>query len=632
MQLIHFRIENFRNIKLAECHDVPQFMVICGGNGCGKSSILEAIMAAKERVAGYGNFAWDPRFVSADAPWSTITLTLSFTAEERAFAERQSGQVCPESETITVEFDKNGANRASSCTPPVQQLLSNFSRSSHSLGYFDFINAHRLPMKMQLSVLDMSALEDVQVKQTLAQGSNKFTQTKQYLASLVLRDLQDLQTTLVEKQQEREAQKNQDAQSGSTGDNTVSQTVTFDVETMSSSLRPIQVFFNDFFYPMRFKEVLINTSPYQFIVETPKGSIDIDDLSSGEKEVFNTFVRFRQLEPHGSIILFDEADAHLHPDLERRYLACLQTITSGNQLILTTHSPEMMMAAGTTALYTVLKDPARADNNQLVRVTDSDQLHAALVDLMGSRGLVSFNQRIIFIEGEEASADREIYEALYPQSTYHVSFVPAGGSATVRKTAERVNELLSVSVGFQQYFSIVDGDIDRLEPDPSNGTRLFKLPVYHVENLLLDEEKMLEATRRLLLSKCPYDSAEKIADQLKVLALTDQHVKPYAAALLDAKVAQVAKQAQDAYFRKEPIDLSSLVRPEFADVEQQARQDIKTAIDNGTWRAKCKGRDLLRAYCRGIDVKYESFRNILIGMFQKPPEAIDTIMAQIFAE
>jgi len=626
MQLIHFRIENFRNIKLAECHDVPQFMVICGGNGCGKSSILEAIMAAKERVAGYGNFAWDPRFVSADAPWSTITLTLSFTAQERAFAERQSGQVCSESETITVEFDKNGANRASSCTLPVQQLLGNFSRSSQSLGYFDFINAHRVPTKMQLSVLDMSALDDIQVKQTLAQGSNKFTQTKQYLASLVLRDLQVLQTTLVERQQEREAQqKNKDAQSESTGDNTVSQTVTFDVETMSSSLRPIQVFFNDFFYPMRFKEVLINTSPYQFVVETPKGNIDIDDLSSGEKEVFNTFVRFHQLEPHGSIILFDEADAHLHPDLERRYLACLQTITSGNQLILTTHSPEMMMAAGTTALYTVLKDPARADGNQLVRVTDSDQLHAALVDLMGSRGLVSFNQRIIFIEGEEASADREIYEALYPQSTYHVSFVPAGGSATVRKTAERVNELLSASVGFQQYFSIVDGDIDRLEPDPSNGKRLFKLPVYHVENLLLDEEKMLEATRRLLLSKCPYDAPDQIADQLKGLALTDQHVKPYASALLDAKVAQVAKQAQDAYFRKEPIDLSSLVRPEFADVEQQA-------IENGTWRAKCKGRDLLRAYCRGIDVKYESFRNILIGMFKKPPDAIDTIMEQIFTE
>ena len=50
------------------------------------------------------------------------------------------------------------------------------------------------------------------------------------------------------------------------------------------------------------------------------GEIDIDDLSSGEKEIFNIFVRFHQLNPHESVILFDEADAHLHPDLERRYL------------------------------------------------------------------------------------------------------------------------------------------------------------------------------------------------------------------------------------------------------------------------------------------------------------------------
>jgi hypothetical protein len=33
---------------------------------------------------------------------------------------------------------------------------------------------------------------------------------------------------------------------------------------------------------------------------------------------------------------------------------------------------------------------------------------------MGSRGIVSFNQRIVFIEGEDSSADREIYEAAYP--------------------------------------------------------------------------------------------------------------------------------------------------------------------------------------------------------------------------
>ena len=70
--------------------------------------------------------------------------------------------------------------------------------------------------------------------------------------------------------------------------------------------------------------------------------------------------------------------------------------------------------------------------------------------------MVSFNQRVVFIEGEDTSADREVYERLYPASVHNVSFVPAGDSATVRKTAERVNQLLTMSSGFQQFYSIVD--------------------------------------------------------------------------------------------------------------------------------------------------------------------------------
>src|SRR5437016_12843983 len=116
----------------------------------------------------------------------------------------------------------------------------------------------------------------------------------------------------------------------------------------------------------------------------------------------------------------------------------------------------MMIAAGSESLYTVLKEPQANNGNQFVRVTSSEQLHRALSEVMGSRGLVSFNQRIIFIEGEEASADREVYEKLYPPSVHNVSFVPAGNSAAVRKTAERVNELLSASMEFQHYYSIVD--------------------------------------------------------------------------------------------------------------------------------------------------------------------------------
>ncbi|NVM31673.1 MAG: ATP-binding protein [Candidatus Helarchaeota archaeon] len=77
-----------------------------------------------------------------------------------------------------------------------------------------------------------------------------------------------------------------------------------------------------------------------------------------EKEIFNTIVRFHQLKPQNAVILIDEADAHLHPDLQRRYLRLLRYLGKGNQIILTTHSPEMMMEAGPDSLYTLLKHPS----------------------------------------------------------------------------------------------------------------------------------------------------------------------------------------------------------------------------------------------------------------------------------
>ncbi len=248
---------------------------------------------------------------------------------------------------------------------------------------------------------------------------------------------------------------------------------------------------------------------------------------------------------------------------------------------------------------------------------------------MGSRGLVSFNQRIIFIEGEDASADREIYEAAYPSGVYNISFVPASDSATVRKTAERVNALLTTSMGFQQYFSIVDGDIERPEADPTSGERLFRLPVYHVENFLLDEKEIFEATRILLGMKCPYTSVVDVSLALKRLVLSDPHLKPYTKALFDAQLAKLAKNLQDAVFKRKEEHIRQVVFPGFSEIEAQAKQTLELALADGTWREKCKGRDLLKAYCRELELKYEQFRNLLISRMKVPPQALAEIMNRI---
>jgi len=392
------------------------------------------------------------------------------------------------------------------------------------------------------------------------------------------------------------------------------------------SLKPIRDFFNKFFAPMKLVDVQIDTSPFKYIINTSRGIIDLDDMSAGEKEVLNIYIRFHQLNPKGAIILFDEADAHLHPDLERRYLEVLREIAEGNQFWLTTHSPEMMISAGTESLYTVLKEPISQGGNQFMRVTNNEDLHAVLSEVMGSRGLVSFNQRIIFIEGEESSADREVYERLYPPGTYNVSFVPAGNSATVRKTAERVNDLLSSSIEFQQYYSIVDGDIERSVAAPSVGDRLFQLPVYHIENFLLDENLIFEASKEMLGSQCPYNSAAEVESALKEILLDPVHMNPYTAALLDSRLAKLAKDTHNAIYNKV---IPQVTIPSFEQTQKEAAELMKQAVQDGTWRKKCKGRDVLKGFCGKNQLRYQHFRNCLIAKMSRAPEELVCIMNKI---
>ncbi len=601
MRITYFRIENFRNIRLAECENPPDFMVICGGNGCGKSALLNALMTAKEHAAPYGGFQADPRSVSADAEMAKITMSLQFSPRERDWYQEHYKQECPENDEIIIEIQSGGRARVPKRSAVTKNLLGWYSRKyKQSPGFFDYIDAHRITQKKQLSTWDASALSDERFKQTLGQlGTSKFQFTKEYLASLVMGDAQDMLAS---------------HRSGN--------------PQFPDSLKEIRDFFNNFFAPMEFVDVRIDSSPFKYIIRTPRGDIDIDDLSGGEKEILNTFIRFHQLKPEGAVILFDEADAHLHPDLERRYLEILKSFSNTNQLWLTTHSPEMMISAGSESLYTVLKEPLNNRTNQLVRVSNDDILHEALSDVMGSRGLISFNQRIIFIEGEESSTDRYIYEHFYPPGKYNVSFVPAGNSATVRKTAEQVNCLLSSNIGFQDYYSIIDGDIERSIDPPPDG-RLFKLNVYHIENFLLDEQVIYDVTKVLMADKMPYDNADQVKAKLCELILSENHLNPFTKAILDARIAKIAKKAWDSVYKGSVNEIEEFERPDFNLVKKDSKKLMEKSIKDGTWKSKCKGRALIRAFCSQHNIRYEHFKNLLVSRIKEPPDDFRNIMNEI---
>jgi hypothetical protein len=155
------------------------------------------------------------------------------------------------------------------------------------------------------------------------------------------------------------------------------------------------------------------------------------------------------------------------------------------------------------------------------------------------------------------------------------------------------------------------------------------LPVYHVENLLLDENEILNVTRQLMSSKCPYSTAEEVRNELIELILSDIHLKPYARALFDAKLARKAKEACDEIFKNQANAAISFENLKFSEIEREARNVLQSSIDKDLWRSKCKGRDLLKAYCRLHGFKYDHLRNLLISRIKTPPKALEEIMKQI---
>ena len=98
---------------------------------------------------------------------------------------------------------------------------------------------------------------------------------------------------------------------------------------------------------------------------------------------------------------------------------------------------------------------------------------------------------------------------------------------------------------------------------------------------------------------------------------------------MDARIVGLAKRAYDAVYTGETITVE---RPSFLAVEEEARRILQDAVVDGTWRARCKGRDLLKAYCGSINVKYEQFRNLVLSMINAPPVELAQILNVIMSE
>ena len=68
----------------------------------------------------------------------------------------------------------------------------------------------------------------------------------------------------------------------------------------------------------------------------------INELSSGEKQLFLRTLAIKMLEPGNSIIMIDEPELSLHPKWQQKIVDVYRKIGRNNQIILATHSPHIL--------------------------------------------------------------------------------------------------------------------------------------------------------------------------------------------------------------------------------------------------------------------------------------------------
>lgn len=100
---------------------------------------------------------------------------------------------------------------------------------------------------------------------------------------------------------------------------------------------------------------------------------DINDLSSGEKQLFVRTLAIKMLEPENSIILIDEPELSLHPKWQQKILEVYKKIGKNNQIIVATHSPHILGSVSKENLIILTRD----ENGEIKALKD-ENLYSSL--------------------------------------------------------------------------------------------------------------------------------------------------------------------------------------------------------------------------------------------------------------
>lgn len=695
MKIDNLIISNFRGIQRLEANDLGDTIIIAGQNGSGKSCAFDAIRLLKSTYGGYQQNEWQHFFgefaiqlhggsAQLKGLFNDLTRPVHLEAHfqlrdnERSYVNANAAELLEETiwQSVLPEAFQFGGYRKALFSaqfrdrePEVKARLANelpglmeelakpqviaraiilpngqvqlessrllsvvFSNyRPRQIGVVDFHGAQRHYGRENVQGINLSLdqANQNQSAHSLYNYNNKYANVKSEMAGNFVKEL------LAEK---------------------ASSPTSESVASLSDTLKELfEAFFPDksFSGPRPMPDGSLS-----FPVKTQGGNEhDLDELSSGEKEILYGYLRIRSSAPKNSIILLDEPELHLNPRLirglpefYRKHLGeALQ-----NQLWLVTHSDALIREAvgkpGFNVFHMLPCGAEGAETSQLRPLSVTDDLDAVLADLVGD--LAAYRpggKGLIFEGGGDTDFDKTLASALFPDELRGINLISGSNKTRVKLLHEVLERAYAKGDLPTKFYAITDMDSDGPSETTSTVGR-FQWDVYHIENYLIHDQFIADVLNSLGMTDSYTvatveskftEAARKVVPAVliqKLRTFVNSHLvgcidlgfPPESLTIGKELFAAASRSAE----RTARLIEGELSEARLLEAEQSFRTEIEGSFADGTWRKKLPGRDILKQFTAivGSPVGYEVLRNLIVSrMVQEgyQPEGMKMVIDQI---
>ena len=119
---------------------------------------------------------------------------------------------------------------------------------------------------------------------------------------------------------------------------------------------------------VKLSEISKDENSMPIFTDSSRKKFGINELSSGEKQLFLRTLAIKMLEPENSIIMIDEPELSLHPKWQQKIVDVYRKIGRNNQIILATHSPHILGSVEKENIILLEKN-----ENGIVKVKTGDE-------------------------------------------------------------------------------------------------------------------------------------------------------------------------------------------------------------------------------------------------------------------